>query len=51
MTTDAWRTDPPPGWHIFGTYVDEPGPIEFWGERYSPDGLPIWERRAIPRPS
>jgi hypothetical protein len=36
---------PPPGWEPFGTNIDYPGPVEFWGNEH---GLPIWERRVIP---
>lgn len=46
-----WQTDPPPGWYQFGTHVDNPAPLEFWGEQYSTDGLPIWERPAPIVPS
>lgn len=37
---------PPPGWSVFGSHVDDPGPLEFWGEHLSNDGLPVWERRG-----
>lgn len=34
-------TTPPEGWFVFGTHIDIPGPLEFWGNEA---GLPIWER-------
>ena len=42
----AWHTDPPPGWSTFGAhaFMDEAPALEFWGEEYGGDGLPIWER-------
>lgn len=42
----AWHTDPPPGWSTFGAhaFMDEVPALEFWGEEYGGDGLPIWER-------
>lgn len=35
---------PPAGWFTFGTHVDRPVTLEFWGHDES--GLPIWERPA-----
>ena len=47
----AWHTDPPPGWSTFGAhaFMDELPGLEFWGEEYGGDGLPIWER-PVPAP-
>lgn len=47
----AWHTDPPPGWSTFGAhaFMDEVPALEFWGEEYGGDGLPIWER-PVPAP-
>ena len=46
-----WHTDPPTGWFTFGHHMDTsdvPG-MEFWGNEFSDDGLPIWER-PVPAP-
>lgn len=47
----TWHTDPPPGWSTFGAhaFMDEVPALEFWGEEYGGDGLPIWER-PVPAP-
>ena len=47
----AWHTDPPPGWSTFGAhaFMSEVPALEFWGEEYGGDGLPIWER-PVPAP-
>ena len=47
----TWYTDPPPGWSTFGAhaFMDEVPALEFWGEEYGGDGLPIWER-PVPAP-
>jgi len=38
------RLPVPGGWFPFGTHVNYSGPVEFYGECYSDDGLPLWER-------
>ena len=47
----TWHTDPPTGWSTFGAhaFMDEVPALEFWGEEYGGDGLPIWER-PVPAP-
>lgn len=44
----SWQVSPPDGWFTFGSHagVDFIGRLEFWGEEFSEDGLPIWERPA-----
>ena len=32
----------PDGWFPFGTHVDDPRTLQFWGEDET--GMPIWER-------
>lgn len=39
-----WKTTPPHGWRTFGSHLERPGQLEFWGEEFSNDGLPLWER-------
>lgn len=39
--------NPPAGWFAFGTHVDTPGPLEFYGEEFTEDGLPMWERPVV----
>lgn len=36
--------DPPAGWYLFGAHVGQDVDLEFWGEQYSEDGMPMWER-------
>ena len=39
--------NPPAGWFVFGTHVEKdsaPNGLEFYGEEYSNDSLPLWER-------
>lgn len=38
------KASPPAGWFNFGTHIDRDGSLEFWGEEFAEDGLPIWER-------
>lgn len=45
----TWHLTPPPGWFVFGTHIDSPGPLEFWGE--DGGGMPIWERPAQQAPA
>lgn len=43
MSDSFNKFDPPSGWFMFGTHVDQPNvQLEFWGE--GEDNLPIWER-------
>lgn len=37
---------PPPGWSVFGTHVDSPVALEFYGEALTAGGMPMWERPA-----
>lgn len=37
---------PPPGWFMFGTHVDDPTPLEFYGSEFTESGMPMWERPA-----
>ena len=45
----TWHFDPPPGWFAFGTHIDTPGPLDFWGA--DDGGMPIWERPAQQAPA
>lgn len=33
---------PPEGWFVFGSHVDQIVQLDFWGQ--DEDGLPLWER-------
>lgn len=37
--------EPPPGWHTFGTHVDDDVRLVF-SDELGDDGLPLWERPA-----
>lgn len=41
------EASPPDGWFVFGTHVDVPVQLEFYGEQFTEDLMPMWER---PRP-
>ena len=38
------KTSPPPGWFVFGSHVDADTELDFYGEEFTEDGLPLWER-------
>lgn len=44
----AFETNPPSGWSVFGTHTEASLPLgeylEFYGEAWTEDGLPLWER-------
>lgn len=43
----GFETSPPEGWDVFGAHVDplaEGESLEFYGETWTEDGLPLWER-------
>ena len=38
------EVSPPPGWHVFGTHLDVDTELDFYGEEFTEDGMPLWER-------
>lgn len=38
------KADPPAGWFNFGTHIDQDVTLEFYGQEFAEDGMPIWER-------